>query len=216
LLDGTHAYVPPLATADYSPPERWKTVATADGQQIRASGDIWALGVIACRLATGLMPLPGETGWARTQAAADYARGDRVLALSDDLAELWCELIADCLAPNPADRPDAATLVQRIARLPRDRVATGATGATDPVPGWQDMPARFWGRWRRVMTVLGVMLFLVPVGWVSTTIGPCCNLVGRPESGAVGHADRTRCLGRCDAPPHTGSWYVSALSEAGR
>lgn len=40
LLEGTHAYIPPLATPDYAPPERREAMSSSDGQQIRASGDI--------------------------------------------------------------------------------------------------------------------------------------------------------------------------------
>jgi hypothetical protein len=166
LLEGTHAYVPPLATPDYAPPERREAVATADGQQIRASGDIWAFGVIACRMLTGSMPLPGETGWARAQAAVEYVNGERPLALPDDLAEPWRRLIADCLAPDPATRPDAATVLRRITDL--DVTGWEGTSAT----GRPETASQLGGRrrWWWALLSLAALAGLVPVGWLA--VGP--------------------------------------------
>jgi serine/threonine protein kinase len=172
LLEGTHAYVPPLATPDYAPPERREAVASADGQQVRASGDIWALGVIACRLLTGSMPLPGETAWARAQAAAEYARGDRALALPDSLAEPWRRLVEDCLAADPADRPDAATVLRRLNGL-RD------------VAVRREVPPRVRWRWWHGLVALTALLGSALLGWALAVVHYGPRLAGDPVEPAM-------------------------------
>jgi serine/threonine protein kinase len=185
LLEGTHAYVPPLATPDYAPPERREAVATVDGQQVRASGDIWAFGMIACRMLAGSMPLPGETGWARAQAAVEYVNGDRALALPDDLAEPWRRLIEDCLAPDPATRPDAATVLRRITDLDVGQTTgcgaqeiTGLDGGS--ASGRSKASSSIGGRRQWALLTLAALAGLVPVGWV--VLGP--HVGARPAVGA--------------------------------
>lgn len=119
LLDGTHAYAPPLSSPDYAPPERRTAEATVEGQVVRPSGDIWAFGVMACRVLTGRLPFPGEASWARVRAASEYAAGGRELSLSPELAPGWRALIADCLAAVPEQRPDATALLDRLRALPQ-------------------------------------------------------------------------------------------------
>lgn len=204
LLEGTHAYVPPLATPDYAPPERREAVATADGQQIRASGDIWALGVIACRMFTGSMPLPGETGWARARAAVEYVNGERPLALPDDLAEPWRLLIEDCLAPDPASRPDAAAVLRRITGLdvaePTRRGTQEIQGLdSGSATGRSEAASPIGGR-RRALLTLAALAGLVPVGWA--VVGP---------DAAVGPDAGVRPAGGADQP--TGSASAEALPD---
>jgi serine/threonine protein kinase len=133
ILDGTHAYVPPIGTSDYAAPEQRETFAGTDGHQMRPSGDVWAFGVIAWRVLTGEMPFPGQSPSSRADSAGQFARGDRPLRAPTGLAAHWSSLLMDCLVPQAKARPSAAEVVDRI-RHPgghsrRRRVRRWALGA---------------------------------------------------------------------------------------
>jgi serine/threonine protein kinase len=116
-LDGTHADVPPLGSADFLPPEWWTERIGVAGVTIRPTADIWALGVTAHQILTGgLHPFPGLSARARRAAAQSYAAGRAGLDLADGLAPRWRALIADCLAPNHAARlrHPASALLRRL------------------------------------------------------------------------------------------------------
>jgi hypothetical protein len=115
VLEGTHAYVPPLSTPDFTPPERRAAVTTAEGQQIRPSDDVWAFGVVAFLALTGRMPFPGGTSWERTTSVDGHVAGTQPLRLPDDLDPGWKEVIAGCLSPSPPERPSSAQLVDAVA-----------------------------------------------------------------------------------------------------
>jgi serine/threonine-protein kinase len=116
-LDGTHGYGPPLGTTDYQPPERWDDGLTDQGVQIRASADVWALGVTAHQVLTGgLLPFAGGTPGARVAAAQEFAAGRAPLRLGD-LPPGWAEFVARCLDPDPLDRPSAMELLHLAGRL---------------------------------------------------------------------------------------------------
>lgn len=87
----------PAATA----PEIWR------GQSADARSDLYALGVLAYRLATGRAPFPdggaeqlAELHCTRTPLRADEA--------NPDISPAWADVIARCLAKNPAHRFDDA------------------------------------------------------------------------------------------------------------
>ncbi|MFJ6987205.1 MULTISPECIES: serine/threonine-protein kinase [unclassified Streptomyces] len=122
-LNGTHAYVPPLGTPDYLPPERWRAALGERGVQIRQSTDIWALGVMIHQLfAAGASPFPGATPAARAAAAQEYADGRAPLRMDPRVPPFWRDLASDCLAPAHADRAEHTpeTLLRRI-RAERER-----------------------------------------------------------------------------------------------
>ncbi|MFE6038716.1 serine/threonine-protein kinase [Streptomyces sp. NPDC056452] len=127
-LEGTHAYSPAFATADYTPPELLWSEVGERGVQIRQTADIWAFGVLAHLVLTGSFPLPGGTPPARRDALVRYARGEEELRLSPELPAPWREIVRDCLSRTHEDRAphDAASLLRRTSqaaagRLPRRR-----------------------------------------------------------------------------------------------
>lgn len=113
-LKGTHAYAPPFATPDYTPPELLRPEIDERGTRIRPSADVWAFGVLAHTVLTGTFPLPGSTTEARCDAVARYARGAEELRLSPELPEAWREIVRDCLAATQAERPTAQELLRRV------------------------------------------------------------------------------------------------------
>ncbi|MEU9255456.1 protein kinase [Streptomyces sp. NPDC048270] len=135
-LSGTHGYAPPMGTPDYLPPERWRQPLGEQGVQVRATADIWALGIVIHEVfAAGASPFPGATPAARSAAAQEYAEGRAPLRMDNAVPEFWRAMIADCLAPTHAARAvhTAESLLERIRaaavhpgrRPPRPRFRTG-------------------------------------------------------------------------------------------
>jgi serine/threonine protein kinase len=103
-LEGTHAYLPPAGSSDYTPPDLHAELLTERGRCVRTGTDLWAFGVTAYQLLTGRLPFPGTTPRARAAAAAEYANGRTELVVLDVLPPGWCDVVARCLAPG-AVRP---------------------------------------------------------------------------------------------------------------
>ncbi|MCQ9133119.1 serine/threonine-protein kinase [Streptomyces hilarionis] len=125
-LTGTHAYIPPLGTPDYLPPERWQASLGERGVQVRQSTDVWALGVMIHQVfAGGASPFPGATPAARAAAALEYADGRAPLRMDLRVPPFWRDLAADCLTADHADRA-AHTVESLLARIraERERSAT--------------------------------------------------------------------------------------------
>nr|WP_269810528.1 protein kinase [Kineosporia rhizophila] len=101
-------------TLDYLPPE-----TLDDEPLIRATHDIWALGVITHKLLSGgRHPFPVETG-ERAKALREYADGQRALELDENLArfpQVWSDVVRDCLDPDRQRRGlvTAQELVRRV------------------------------------------------------------------------------------------------------
>jgi serine/threonine-protein kinase len=72
-----------------------------------------------------MSPFPGATARARGAAAQAYAAGRAQLRLADELPPAWRPIVADCLAPNHAQRSvhSAAALLERIRALPEEGAA---------------------------------------------------------------------------------------------
>ncbi|MEU8379558.1 serine/threonine-protein kinase [Streptosporangium sp. NPDC048865] len=124
-IDGTHGYLPPMGSLDHVPPERWGEPLSERGHAVWASADVWALGVTACQLLTGHLPFNAPTARARYVAAAEYAAGERPLALPVSLPDAWRSWVGDCLTPDPRLRPSAAR------QLYRARVLAGTVEASN-------------------------------------------------------------------------------------
>ncbi|MEU9237198.1 protein kinase [Streptomyces subrutilus] len=130
-LSGTHGYAPPVGTPDYLPPERWRQPLGEQGVQVRATADIWALGIVIHEVfAAGVSPFPGATPAARSAAAQEYAEGRAPLRMDNAVPEFWRAMAADCLAPTHAARAvhTAESLLERI------RAAAGQPGRRPPRP----------------------------------------------------------------------------------
>lgn len=156
---GTHAWMPPLGTPDYLPPERWKAPLGERGVQARPSADIWALGIMVHQMFTGgTSPFPGATPAARGAAAQEYAGGRAPLRLDPAVPPFWRELATDCLAPTHETRA-ACTAGALLARIGAETHDCG-TGA-----------ARTHGDRRRRRVVLGAaaataLCAAAVAGWV--------------------------------------------------
>jgi serine/threonine protein kinase len=154
-LTGTHAYLPPIGTPDYLPPERQEEKLGANGLKVRLSADVWAYGVIAHRVLTGRHPFPGASARARADAAARCASGQDSLVLGSDVPEGWRDILQGCLAPNQAvsKRMDARALLKSVRAAPRRplrrrplawgvgllvALAAAAGLGLPPVLGWYD------------------------------------------------------------------------------
>ena len=161
---GTHAWMPPLGTPDYLPPERWKAPLGERGVQARPSADIWAYGIVIHQVFTGgTSPFPGATPAARGAAAQEYAAGRAPLRLDPAVPPSWRELAADCLAPTHEARAacTADVLLTRIG-------ASGHGGGTETGDGGG---VRARGGQRRRRLVLGAaaataLCAATAAGWV--------------------------------------------------
>ncbi|MET9330323.1 protein kinase [Streptomyces cellulosae] len=141
-LEGTHAYTSAFSTPDYTPPELLWSEIGERGRQIRGSADVWAFGVLAHLVLTGVFPLPGATPAARRTAAAAYASGTDELRLSPELPDAWREIVRACLSRTHAERIGVEELLRRV----RD-----AAGAGRPFRLPRLLPAR--RRSRRAVAV---------------------------------------------------------------
>ncbi|MCF2533778.1 protein kinase domain-containing protein [Yinghuangia soli] len=103
MLEGTHAYVPPRASSDYTPPEFASAPRTVRGLRSRASRDVWALGVIAYRLLAGTLPFTGASASDRQFQAIRHARGEPSVDFGV-LPARWRGFVADCLTPDEQAR----------------------------------------------------------------------------------------------------------------
>lgn len=122
-LEGPHAYAPPFTSRDYTPPEQLWPEMDERGARVRPSVDVWAFGVLAHTILTGAFPFPGSTTGARCDAAARYAHTTQPLRLPAPLPHPWREIVRDCLARTPADRPDTRTLLHRVQHGTHHRTA---------------------------------------------------------------------------------------------
>ena len=121
---------PGRGTLDYLAPEQ------ARGGYVDASADIWGVGAVLFEAATGEAPFdddpapdPGPTSSSgRTYSESEpgsYPQLERTARRADSFAPVdggLADVIAACLARNPADRPSVEGLLSRLeglARIPR-------------------------------------------------------------------------------------------------
>ena len=137
-----------LGTPRYLAPERWR------GEVATARSDLYALGVLLHELVTGAAPYPERDRAALQAAVLD---GPPVAPPTiEGVAPGFAAVIADCLARDPAQRPESADEV--VHRL--ERVIAGAPSLTagDPYPGLASFDAArqgdFLGRGAELAAVI--------------------------------------------------------------
>jgi len=124
-----------------------------EGAPASAATDVYALGVVAFQALTRTTPARGPL--VRDLRAAHREGVRRLTDLAPDLPVAVVEAVESALAPDPADRPDAATYAQRLraaAAVPADQARRER--ASGLARWWWDLPA--WGR--RGIVAGGVLL----------------------------------------------------------
>src|SRR5215208_1984996 len=121
-LDATHAtrtgsY---LGTAFYSSPEQLR------GEGVTPKSDVYSLGATLYHAAVGEPPFSGVPLQVATQQVAKTPVPPRARGAA--VGERLEALILGCLAKDPADRPDAATLNERLLQI--SAASAGAAGVS--------------------------------------------------------------------------------------
>lgn len=138
-----------LGTPAYMSPEQ------AAGREVNESSDLFSLGCVLYRLATGHLPFPGTTVTQQLTAFVTASiRPPR--SLNPELPEPVAALIMHLLANDPQQRPDSASVVRdRLRELARVDWAQAARSAR------RASPVR-----RGVAALTAVMvLFVVAIAW---------------------------------------------------
>ena len=113
-----------LGTASYSSPEQLR------GEEITPKSDVYSLGCTLYQAAVGEPPFSGGPIEVANQQLTKPPTPPRARGAA--LSEPFEALILACLAKDPADRPDAADLQERLLRL--SAVASGAV-SNAPIAG---------------------------------------------------------------------------------
>lgn len=102
-----------VGTPDYMSPER-----LSQAEQIGGAADVYSLGVMLFEMLTGRLPydLPG-TSSAHIVAAHLFQAPRRPSELVPSLAPELDALVLECLAKDPSERPDAASVARRLGEL---------------------------------------------------------------------------------------------------
>ena len=111
-----------LGTALYSSPEQLR------GEGITPKSDIYSLGATLYHAAVGEPPFSGDPLQVATQQVAKPPTPPRARGAA--VGERLDALILRCLAKDPAERPDAATLHERLLQISAAAAGVGATGVS--------------------------------------------------------------------------------------
>jgi serine/threonine protein kinase len=152
-LGGSLPYMSPEQLAACSP------FHAGDAESLDGRSDVFGLGVVLWELLTGGSPLaPPEEGasWEETfdELIASRSRGPDAAAratLEKDAPPLLRDVLLDCVAPDPAQRPATGALLARRLELCLDERAQRLL--TMERRGW-----RTWARRLPLLTLLGVGL----------------------------------------------------------
>jgi hypothetical protein len=123
-LDATHATATGsyLGTAAYSSPEQLR------GEEITPKSDVYSLGCTLYEAAVGEPPFSGAPIEVASQQLTKFPTPPRQRGAA--LGQPFEALILSCLAKNPADRPDADELRERLLRI-----SAAASSVTTTTPG---------------------------------------------------------------------------------
>jgi eukaryotic-like serine/threonine-protein kinase len=109
-----------LGTASYSSPEQLQ------GEHVTPKSDVYSLGITLYHAAVGKPPFSGGPLEVATQQVAKPPASPRSRGAA--IGEGLERVILECLAKDPADRPDAVTLHERLLRA--GVTGAGASGLT--------------------------------------------------------------------------------------
>lgn len=118
-----------IGTPAYLAPEQVR------GHEITPAADVYALGLVLLEMLTGERAYPG----APVEAA--IARLSAPPPIPGELSQGWRSLLAEATALEPADRPDAATVAERL------RVLTAPAPLLEPTMPLPIQPGRPWADW---------------------------------------------------------------------
>jgi WD40 repeat protein len=139
-----------MGTPYYMAPEQSRSLPL-DGR-----ADLFSLGCVLYRIATGRLPFPGDNALAvLTSLALEAPPPPHQLA--PDLPPRLSDLILRLMAKDRADRPESAdAVVEAIRRLEKEPAAVAAPASPDP-PSAPVRPRRRWLRTAAVLMLLGVL-----------------------------------------------------------
>jgi tRNA A-37 threonylcarbamoyl transferase component Bud32 len=111
-----------IGTALYSSPEQLR------GEGVTPKSDIYSLGATLYHAAVGQPPFSGDPLQVATQQVAKPPTPPRARGAA--VGERLEDLILRCLAKDPAERPDAVTLHERMLQISAAAAGTGAPGVS--------------------------------------------------------------------------------------
>jgi tRNA A-37 threonylcarbamoyl transferase component Bud32 len=111
-----------LGTALYSSPEQLR------GEGVTPKSDVYSLGATLYHAAVGEPPFSGDPLQVATQQVAKPPVPPRARGAA--VGERLEALILRCLAKDPADRPDAATLYERLLQISAAAAGSGTAGVS--------------------------------------------------------------------------------------
>lgn len=110
-----------------------------DGREVGPPADVWAFGVLLCRVLTGVHPFARESRAAMTAAILAGARAPLATA-RPDVPPVLFDIVARCLAPDPTARyPDGAAVRAALLKAAgsNDGLAVGPLQPGDLPPSAQ-------------------------------------------------------------------------------
>jgi serine/threonine protein kinase len=119
-----------IGTAAYLAPEQVR------GDELTTAADVYSLGLVLLEALTGQRAYPG------TPTEAALARLTRAPSIPEDLPDDWPALLTAMTAMEPAHRPGAAEVAERLRARPVATDTTRVLSETGPGTAHADRPAR--------------------------------------------------------------------------